>query len=371
MSLILNGRLFDAASKIEDQAVTARQHYLECVRGIKEKYGKHGRVKLVRRKPIQKNATGLLKPVPMVIFPAKVHLNAQFASKTAQSDRDKFGGMETWEYSVESPRKKDGDYHASPKSIKIATQDMTLDLNKEMDLIYFLLFKSPQVHYQDAISKYGKRQGGEFMVDDKEERERRVAEGRKAEAKLNYAIYGSQDSPLYDETMLRSVAAAWGIEQATSDLVTEDEVRNLLYANVEAGQKKYEKNGDGKTMDSFLEFIQYDNVIQARALILGAIDRGILKYDMVRYTFIYPSSGAALLVIPEKHKHRKFDYLCDFLLNKTNAVIWEKFRREAVDEAFIATRDFKWVKWLCKEENLPVTSKSEAQLRAALIERYK
>jgi hypothetical protein len=226
------------------------------------------------------------------------------------------------------------------------------------------------VYYPEAINKYGKRLGGEFMVDDKEERERRIADGRKAESRLNNAIYGQRDSPLYDETMLRSVASAGGIEKATSDLVTADEVRNLLYASVDAGQKKYEKTSEGKGTDAFLEFIQYDDVIRARSLILEALDRKLVKYDMVRFTYIYTSTNTALLVVPEKHKARRFDYLCEYLLGKVNAPAWEKFRHEVISTDVLEKKDLKFVRWLCKEEGIPITAKSEENLRKALIERY-
>lgn len=368
--LILNGKIFDQASQADDGMKTARQHYLECVRGLREKYSKHGFVKLVRRKAVRRNATGLLEPIPMIIFPAKVHTNAQFAVKTSAADKDKNGGMETWEYSASIPVKKDGDYHASPRSIKIPTQDKTLSLEKEMDLIYFLLYKSPVVYFPEAISKYGKRTGGEFMIDDRDERERMVSEGRKSEARLNHAIYGDQDSPLYDESSLRSVAAAWGVTSALDEKKTADEIRNMLYADVLAKQKKREKDGKGKGTDDFLEFISYDELIYARALILDAIDRKLVRYDVPKFSYIYAESNVPVAIVPDKHRPRKFDYLCDYLLAKTNETMWEKFRKEVINPDYIDSQNFKWCKWLAKQEDLPITSKSEKDIREALRVRY-
>ncbi len=368
--LILNGKIFDPASQADDGMKTARQHYLECVRSLRERYGKHKIVKLVRRKPVRTNPSGLLEPIPMIIFPTRVHTNAQFATKTPAADRDKNGGMETWEYSSGSPAKKDGDYHANPRSFKIPTQDMLLSLEKEMDLIYFLLYKSPVVYFPEAISKYGKRTGGEFMVDDREERERLVSEGRKSEARLNHAIYGDQDSPLYDAIALKSLAAACGLTGALDDKMSADEVRNMLYADVLAKQKKREKDNKGKGTDDFLEFISYDELIYARALILDAIDRKLVRYDLPKFSYIYVESGVPIVIVPDKHRARKFDYLCDFLLEKHNTAMWEKFRKEIINVDYIDSQSFKWCKWLAGLEGLPIASKSEKDLREALRVRY-
>lgn len=368
--LILNGKLFDPASKMEDEMVSARAHYLECVKALNDRYKKYGYLKLVRRKPIQKNKTGLLEPIPAIIFPAKVHIPAQFSLKAKQNERDQYGGMETWAYSKGSPIRKDGEYIHTPQSIKVFTQEMVLFLDRDIELIYFLLYKSQSVYYPEAVEKYGKRSGGDFILDDKDERERRIADGRKLASKLNAAIYGDKSSPLYEESTLRAVAAAWGVEGSLDEKATDDEVRNMLFADVEAKQKEKEKTGAGKGVEEFLEFINYDDAIRARALIIDAIDRKLVVYDKVKFTYIYASSNQPLLIIPDKAKTRKFDYLCDYLLSAPNAVAWEKFRREVIDVTYLDNRDFKWIKWLAKIEDIPVAAKSEEALREALKARY-
>lgn len=368
--LILNGKLFDPASKMEDDMVAARYHYLECVKDLRNKFGKYGYVKLVRRKGMKINPSGYLEPVTMIIFPAKVHTSVQFATKTTAKDKDQYGGMETWAFSAETPIKKDGEYQCVPKSIKSTTYEWLLDLEKDIELIYFLLFKSPTVYYPDAINKYGKRKSGELVIDDKDEREARIAEGRKAASRLNHAIYGDQTSPLYETSTLRSAAAAWGVEGALNEAATEDEVRNMLYADVERQQKAKESTGVGKGIDEFLDFLNYDDIIRARALVLDAIDRGVLLYDKVKFAYIYASTNVPLLIVPEKYKHRKFDALCDFLLAPTNSAAYEKFRKEVITPEFMKAQTFPWIKWLAGIEEIPVASKSEKDLRAALVERY-
>ena len=244
--LILNGKIFNPASKAEDDMTVARQHYLECVKDIREKFGKYGYVKIIRRKPQKRNEGGHLEPTPMIIFPCKVHTNVQFSVKTPTDVRDAFGGLETWEYSSGTPVKKDNDYHSTPRSIKFTTQERVLYLDKDMDLIYFLLFKSPHIFYNEAVTKYNKRSSGSLTVDDREQRERIIAEGRKDAAELNAAIYGDQTSPLFEASTLRATAAAWGIEDALSETMTEDEARNALYSNVLAQQATKERTLQGK-----------------------------------------------------------------------------------------------------------------------------
>jgi hypothetical protein len=368
--LLLNGKIFDASSKVEDDMVAARAHYLECVKYLRDKFKNYGHIKLVRRKGLKINPSGLYEPTPMIIWPAKIHTSVQFATKATTRDRDAYGGMETWAYSAESPIKKDGEYICVPKSLKNATYEWPLDLEKDIELIYFLLYKSPMVYFPDAINKYGKRKSGELIIDDKDEREARIADGRKAAAKLNTAIYGDQTSPLYDVSALRSAAAAWGVEGVLTDAVTEDEVRNLLYADVEQKQKVKENTGVGKGVEDFLDFLNYDDMIRSRALVLDAIDRKIVLWDAVKFTYVYGSTNVPLMIVPEKNKHRKFDALCDFLLAPTNNAAWEKFRKEVINPEVIKGKTFPWVKWLAGIEEIPVASKSEKDLRQALVERY-
>jgi hypothetical protein len=368
--LLLNGKIFDPASKLDDDMVAARAHYLECVKQLRLKFGKYGYVKLVRRKGLKINPTGLYEPVGMLIFPAKVHTSVQFASNASGKDKDQYGGMETWSYSAENPLRKDGEYQCVPKSMKVATYEMLLDLEKDIERIYFLLYKCPQVYYPDAINKYGKIKKGELIIDDKDEREARIADGRKAAAKLNHAIYGDKTSPLFETSTLRATAAAWGIEGALSEKATEDEVRNNLFADVERQQKAKESTGTGRGIDEFLEFINYSDAIKARALVLHAIDKGIIQYDRVKYCYIYETTGNPLLIIPEKAKHEKFDYLCNFLLQPSNAPAWEKLRKEVITPEFMKGQPFTWIKWLAEIEELPIAAKSEKELRGALVERY-
>jgi hypothetical protein len=371
MALILNGKLFNPASNADDEMVLARQHYLECVKDIREKYGKYGYVKVIRRKPRKRNESGYWEPTPMIIFPAKVHTNVQFPVQAKAADKDKYGGLETWEISMSTPLRKENEYRARPASFKFTMEEKVLYLDKDMDEIFYLLYKSPHVYYPDAVNKYGKRAGGSLTVDNRDERERIIAEGRKDAAKLNTAIYGDATSPLSEESVLRATAAAWGIENALSLTVSDDELRNTLYQDVMAKQASKEKTIQGKGVDDFLQFISFDNVIKARALILEAISRGIVRYDIPKFSYIYASSEMPVLVIPDKHVSRKFDYLCEFLLAKNNESSWEKFRREVIDEKYINEHNFQWTKWLAKEEGLPIAAKSEKDIRSALADRYK
>jgi hypothetical protein len=371
MSLILNGKLFNPASNADDEMVLARQHYLECVKDIREKYGKYGYVKVIRRKPRKRNESGYWEPTPMIIFPAKVHTNVQFPVQAKAADKDKYGGLETWEISMSTPLRKENEYRARPAAFKFTMEEKVLYLDKDMDEIFYLLYKSPHVYYPDAVNKYGKRAGGSLTVDNRDERERIVAEGRKDAAKLNFAIYGDATSPLSEESVLRATAAAWGIENALDPAVSDDELRNTLYANITAQQATKEKVLHGKGIDDFLSFISFEENINARALILNAISTQRVRYDIPKFSYIYASSEIPVLIIPDKYVPRKFDYLCEFLLSKNNEAAWERFRKECVDEKVIDSHDFKWVKFLAKADGLPIASKSEKDLRAALKDRYK
>ena len=147
--LLLDGKQFIPTRSDPDQEI-ARNHYAEATAYIKEYYSQGGRVDvitLIRRKEQKRDGTGILEDTPPMIFPAKVYPKIQLAKKDKQKE-DSMGGQEVWAYSDNQPKRKNvgDDYQPDPKSIKFMSHSQGYSMKDQMDLLYFLLYKSPKVY---------------------------------------------------------------------------------------------------------------------------------------------------------------------------------------------------------------------------------
>jgi len=369
--LLINGKQFIPTSKDPEHAIQ-RAHYEESIKYIKETYGQNGRnntLKLIRRKEPVRNATGLLEETSPMIFPAKAYPTIQFAQSDAKK-AESMGGIETWAYSKNRPLRKNDQFEPDPKSIKIMSHTELLDMVTQMDLIYFLLYKSPKVYYPPAIEQ-GKVRRGDLIVEDKAAMARERIRKERDELKLRNAIMAPDQSyPLHSDAALRKVAAAWGLDGATDPYESVDELRLRLRENVVGAEKLKSKRNRGKGVAEFLEMINFDDAVRQRALIMYALDHKKVVYDWSKMRYLYASTDTVLADIPAKDKDEPFDYLSQYLLNEVRAKEWDLFRKEIIDEQYIESLAYDDLKWLAKQNDLTVSQKNTEQLKKELTDLY-
>jgi hypothetical protein len=328
-------------------------------------------ITLVRRKEQKRNASGLLEETAPMVFPAKTYAEIQFSLKD-QKDQEKLGGsVETWAYSENRPIIKNaGDQsEPSPKSLKFIAHSQGYNMNSEMDLIYFLLYKSPKVYYQPAIAQ-GKAKKGDLIVDDRAQIAKDKVTKERAELKLKNAIMAPDVSfPLHNDENLRKVAAAWGIDGAMDKYGSPDEIRMKLEHSVTEGEKEKKTTGKGKGFDEFFELIEFDDSVRARTLIMYALDNGLITYDESTQKYEY-SSGSALLEVPDNKRYSAFDYLADYLFNEINVNHWERFRKEVVSVEYLEMIAYGDLKWLAKLNEITIGQKNAAALKDDLCKVY-
>lgn len=378
--LLINGEQFIPTGKNPEHELQIN-HYNESINDLRERFGKGGRnrtIVLTRRKDQKRNASGLLEETAPMIFPSQAVSEIQISAKDGERKdkngvrvRDKIGGMETWAFSEQQPsRRALGEpYIPSPKSVKFMSYFESYDLFRDIELLYFLLYKSPRVYYPPAIAQ-GKVKKGDLMVEDKDLIAKEKVQKQRDELKLKNAIMAPDiQYPLYSESNLRQVAAAWGINGAMDEHTSPDDIRLKLEDSVVEAEKNKVTTGSGKGFDEFFELINFDDSVRQRALIMHALDSGKLKYDQqkIRYTY---ASGADLLDVPDGKKYEAFDYLATYIGNKLNAKVWESFVREVIDEDYIKSLTFGDLKWLAKMNDLPVSQKSTEALVEDLCKVY-
>ena len=371
--LILNGKQFISTGTGDEQK-TQRNHYNEAVQYIRSTYGKDGcnqMITLIRRKEPKRDSNGALEETAPLIFPAKAYPTMQFSAKD-QKSTSTIGGLESWAYSKNKPVRKNAgdDYEPEPKSIKFMSFAQGFNLDTDIDLIYFLLYKSPKVYYPPAIAQ-GKVKKGDLMVEDRALRAKEKVAKERDMLKLKNAIMAPDVSyPLYGDENLRKVAAAWGIDGAMDQYQSVDELRFRLEHSVQEAEKAKTVTGSGKGLVEFFELFDFDDSVRQRALISYAIDNKKIKWDDKANRYVYTVNSGVLLEVPDNKKYHSFDFLADYLANEMHDKDWINFKSEVVDQGYIEMLSFDDLKWLAKQNEISLNQKSAASLREDLCKVY-
>lgn len=140
-----------------------------------------------------------------------------------------------------------------------------------------------------------------------------------AELDVQYAIKRKLD----DED-LRYYAKAWGISYA--DKVGIEQLRRTLFDTVKKSQENYEttRKGYKEFMDDI--FNKSPEVMEARATVNMAFDKGYLAINNLTRKVMYTPAKHAVCVVPVEEKERVSDYVAELLLREKNAELYETLK---------------------------------------------
>lgn len=227
-------------------------------------------------KPIKFNFTGLVEPPKSEYIPFRVTIGTDY-------------GTETWVYSSVLPIKKK-DELIFPERGRIFKHGRSWRLNKntESELIYFML----------ELSSFVKK--GRIILVDKERDARKRLEKEVAAVDVKWYV-SSVHSPISvestgGENTLRLIASAWGVEKVEEKGISE--VKLDLISAVEKSQGNY-----GVTRRGFKEFLnenKIDDLLQLRATIQRALDKGVIKFKEDDMTCRFKSTDYTLMSVPHR-----------------------------------------------------------------------
>ena len=204
-------------------------------------------------------------------------------------------GTEVWRYAEEIIIDAKGNKIYTPKKFRFNGSHY-LDRG-DIDLIYFLLFKS-------EYCKGGMNQGKmvKFMFEDLVTEAEKKAERKAMEAKIGNLIYSNEYG--MDETKLRLVAKAYFIKNV--DTYTLPQVRILI-------EQEIHKSKDG--VSHFFDMVEDDIELNKRNSIQRAIDRKIIFYDMGRKTWFWSTpEGKTELICKVPPSKRDYDAIYDVFM---------------------------------------------------------
>ncbi len=207
-------------------------------------------------------------------------------------------GMETWRYAERVITDKNGVKKYYPR--KFVLRDVARLGENDIEKIFFLFMKSP-------FCKDGPNQGRivKFMFEDLVSEAEKIAAERAKKVKLDSLLYGSKNVGLPIEK-IRGLAKAMFITGV--EVLTEAQVRNLLYAKVSSNKEK---------MNDLMSLIDTEKEFDTRVAIQEVIDSGKLTYEMQKRIWSWKVENEKpqpiLHVAPGKDPHEEIveRYLVD------------------------------------------------------------
>jgi len=333
--LIVNGSVLPANANKDHELFPMVDEYQRSIKKLKADYPK-GEITLMRIGYPQTNPTGLAEDVPPIYFPMQI------------SD----GNGVSWAYCKGRPVIHPNGLRELPKEDRSeALGDLILlDINKKEDYTFYMMFKSGILNNIYRV----------FDPDGDRLKELRLRNERR---EVEYAI-----SKGMDESKLRNVAAAWGVEKAYEKdvLLVQADLETKVFA-LDDIKKKNPTNLQLKGITEFLTEIKADDYLMPKALVQKAIDYKKLVKD--KQDQKYYLGDVEICYIPVNKRDDEVDFIAGYLRHPDNKEKWDQLLTEMIDEEFITSGDKYSVRWLAVQVGIPVNQQAEA-IRKALLDKF-
>jgi len=280
----------------------------------------------------------MAEPSPPLIIP----LRANVPTET---------GLETWTLSLGAPKLlPNGLWDASGRRSQSISEQLTISLDSNPELAFFLYYKSP-------IFK-----GGLLKIDDPIAEARIEGDKARADLDLQTALYAT----LGDEDQLKVIAQAYGV--ADVDKKHPDTIRKQLKSIVVAGDDKKRTDPSSRGVSEFLEELKVTDAVRLRGLVQNSIDeKKIIWKEDGRFLV----GERELCKVPIGDVSRKFDYLCNFLLRAANKPKLKELLQDVVTREYLEkVTDDKMFTWLAKVNELTYNFKKAEDVKKLVFECY-
>jgi hypothetical protein len=334
------------SQQLQSTALTDENHPLHSqakeyeagVKYLKKTYGE--KIKFVRP-GFPKRGSGfdsrgnsvpnLAEPTPPMLMP----LRAEIDGKT---------GMEIWEISQGTPKLlPNGLWEATGRRSKSVTEHIIFNLKDEAELAFFFYYKSPFMS------------SGLLKIDDPAAEARIEGDKARAELELQSALY----HVLSDEEQLKVIAQAYGIEG--TDRKHPDSIRKELRGVVLSGETRKRSDPSARGVKEFLDELKVTDAVRMRSLITVAMDNKQIQW--------YPEgkfkvADRDICKVPQADHPRKYDYLCQHLLNPANRPKLQDLLRDIVTKEYLdKVADEKTFSWIGRVMELNTSFKKSEEVR--------
>jgi len=213
-------------------------------------------------------------------------------------------------------------------------ESLTVDLEKDIELAFFLYFKSPFMN-----PKKGARGSGQLKVDDPDADARILGETEEMITERKMAVW-----KLLREDKLHLLARAYGINNV--DGKASPVLRSELEKQLEINDQLRKSNPAVKGTLDFLEEMKVTDEVLLRAFVKRMLDekRLVWKPDG-RFTI----GDKVVVQVPANDLKRNFDFLCQYLAAGNSLDKLQEFLRDLLSPEYLdgITEKKEW-QWLSK-----------------------
>lgn len=206
---------------------------------------------------------------------------------------DKKRGEETWAYR-KSINKTDNKGNIVSKNITLTFNGSLFLEEKDKDLIFYLIFKSPS--YKRI-----------FEIESQAKDAKAIADQTREDILVKQHIYGN--SPVNNDKDLRSIAKALNVPEV--DYIQELDVVRREVLKLATENKGY-----------FLELIENKKEIHLKAVIQQAIDERIIMFDDKKCHWVYPDKDHVLIELRVHQAGEKRSHIENYLKNNEKEFVF-------------------------------------------------
>ncbi len=344
--LLLNKQRLEpgAANDEKDPQYQAAKFYLEGTKRLRETYGRFIRFIDPKQPRHTRGANARGEDIPKMKEPdtiTRIPLSATYV--------DENRGSERWSCCLGEPViHPNGQYDIGTIRAITVTSDKVVDMNRDMDLAFFLAYISPFTR-----SKV-------LKIDNPKEDAKRLGDKKRAQVQREMAIW----SMLTDEDKLRTMASAYGVPRVHEKEpdVIRMELEKILSSNDE--RRKSDLTVRGTT--EFLEEMKVEDSVLLRAFIQDAIDQKSLVYKI---NGNWQVGERVIYKVPDSAVDKKFDYLCNYLASnkdKLKDLLSDLITQEYLDNI----KDQRVYTWLAKVNDIGTVGKPKNKLKQEIEKIY-
>jgi len=341
-SMPLDGTaLKDDKNPLHSQAV----QYRDGIKYLKDTFGES--LKLIRpghpRKvagidPRGKEVPNMSEPSPPMLVPLTAKVNGD-------------AGMEVWSYCKTAPKLMPNNlWEATGKRSIFVSENITIELDKDPELAFFLYYKSPLL------------KSDQLKVDDPAGEAKREGDKARRELELTTGLYGV----LSDEDQLKIVAQAWGV--ASVEKKHADSIRTELKRIVLAGDSAKRTNPSAKGVKEFIEEMKVTDSVRLRSLIMTMVENKKITWPGDGR---YKVGERELCRVPGTELERKQEFLTNHLANPANREKLTELLKDVVDKKYLdSIKDEKTFSWLARISGLTYNFKKADQIKELVYSTY-
>ena len=287
-----------------------------------------------------KEVPNMALPTPPLLLPLSARIQGE-------------AGLEIWEYCEGQPKLlPNGLWEATGKRSKFITDAVTISLNKDPELAFFIYYKSPLFSRE---GKNGRMVVKQLIIDDPNQQAKIEGDKERAELELKTALYGV----LQDGEQLNIMAQAYGV---ATDKKHPDAIRKELKDKVMLGEKQKKRDPMAKGVREFLDELKVTDAVRLRSLLTSAEkDMGMIKFFP---NGEYKIGDRVLCKVPIGELTHKEQWLANHLHNPANRPKLQDLLRDIATKEYLdKISDSKQFFWLARMLDLKVEFKSKEEIK--------